>query len=81
MFFALCLTVVLEGDKGNAKGKIRAWVVAEAYKKGEECLAKVLSKVMAETSKHKVHTDVSVSVEGSAEGDALAVCDDDPSAT
>eukprot|EP00210_Caulerpa_lentillifera_P008105 g7739.t1 len=70
-----------EGDKGNAKGKVRAWVIAEAYQKGEECVAKVMSQVIAETSTHKVHTDVTVGATGEATGDAFAICDDEPALT
>ena len=63
------------GDKGNAKGKIRASVVAEAYAIGPECLAKVLASVMeAEIKTHKVHDDVTVDVSAEASGDATALC-------
>ena len=64
-----------EGDKGNAKGKIRASVVAEAYAIGPECLAKVLASVMeADIKTHKVHDDVTVGVSAEASGSADALC-------
>eukprot|EP00210_Caulerpa_lentillifera_P008107 g7741.t1 len=64
-----------EGDKGNAKGRVCAWVIAEAYEKGGvECVAKVLAAIEAKSDPHKIHRDVSVQVGAITIGSASVKC-------
>lgn len=64
----------VEGAVGRAFGMVKAWVVAEAYEKGEECLATVITNVIAKTHDPDPNDGVSVTVGGIAEGEALALC-------
>jgi len=64
-----------EGDVGIAWGKIRASVVAAAYEKGEECLARVLSSVNKNPFCQFRWGEVRARISGEAEGEALALCE------
>lgn len=65
------------GDVGFVMGVVRAWIVAEAYRQGNQCVARVLSDVIAyQRSFCQVQT-FQLEVGGRAEGDAFAVCNED----
>jgi len=67
----------LVGDIGFVMGAVRAWIVAEAYRKGESCVARVLSEVVAYQT-HFCHIPTfQLEIGGNAEGEAFAVCNEE----
>eukprot|EP00210_Caulerpa_lentillifera_P005553 g5312.t1 len=65
------------GDIGFIMGAVRAWIVAEAYKKGDRCVARVLSDVVAYQTHFCFIPTFQLEVGGNAEGEAFAVCNTD----
>ena len=74
MIWVWCLGT--EGDKGVARGKVRASVLAEAYDIDPICAARVIAFVVAESIAHRKHKDVTVTVGGAFEGYAAVDCSD-----
>lgn len=54
---------------------IEGSVLAAACNRGPECFAKVLSSFETQFKENPVHKGVSANVGGTADGDALAICD------
>lgn len=66
----------LEGDAGVGVGRIRAWVVAEAYERGEECLGTVLSEVEIREKESGIIPRIGLNIGGETDGEILTLCQD-----
>eukprot|EP00210_Caulerpa_lentillifera_P005552 g5311.t1 len=65
------------GDVGFMLGIVRAWIVAEAYRSGTQCVARVLSDVSAYQTSFCSMATFQLEVGGNAEGEAFSVCNEE----